>query len=314
MNRKKKEKSPVEQHLKVIAEHYLQRMQQGENITLLSILEDMLNALMVAERDLYLSLATDNQANGYYNRTLRLTMGNLNLKVPRVRFGNSFRPSLLPERWKRVDKDYENLLIALLANGYSRTRIKATVEELNLPYSEETVEELVNLIYDHLQFYKEAPLDEEMFAVFIDAYHAKLRDENGKVTDVTIFVAVGIDMEGYKRIVGWWVNMGNENKAFWSEVLQDLVTRGLSRVGIFITDDFRGLRGLLSQFYPLSEHQLCLVHFQRNLKREFGGAEYQELRKIIKKIKESQTREEAEGYWERMMERIREKNQKGQKI
>ncbi len=304
MGRKKRNESPIEQHLKAVANHYIQRMQQGENITLLSILEELLNALMIAERDLYLSFASDNQANGFYDRGLKLTMGNLNLKVPRVRFGNSFRPSLLPERWKRVDKDYENLLLAILANGYSRARTKNTLEELNLPYSEESVEELVNLIYDHLQFYKEAPLDEEMFAVFIDAYHAKLRDENGRVTDVTIFVGIGINMEGYKTILGWWVKVGRESKAFWTEVLQDLISRGLSRVGIFVTDDFSGLRKLLPKFYPQSDHQLCLVHLIRNLRKEFGR-EYRGMRRMIRKVLESETREEAEGYWDRLIEVVR---------
>ena len=70
MGRKSKEKSPLEYHFKAIANHYLQRMQQGENITILSILEELLNTLMIAERDIYLSLYTDNQANGFYNRTL----------------------------------------------------------------------------------------------------------------------------------------------------------------------------------------------------------------------------------------------------
>ncbi len=280
-------------------------MQRGEKVTILYLLEELLNAFMLAERNFYLSLNTDNQANGFYNRTLKLTLGDLDLKVPRVRFGNSFRPSLLPERWKRVDKDYENPLLALLANGYSRSKIKATLEKLNLPYSEASVEELVNLIYDHLQFYKEAPLDEEMFAVFIDAYHAKLRDENGKVTDVSIFVAVGINMDGHKVILGWWVKMGRENMDFWAEVLQDLVSRGLSKVGIFVTDDFSGLRKLLPKFFPLSDHQLCLVHFQRNLKREFGGKVHREMRMLLKRIKESQTREEAEGHWQKLMAAIR---------
>ena len=130
MGRRSKEKSPLEHHFKAIANHYLQRMQQGENITILSILEELLNALMIAERDIYLSLSTDNQTNGFYNRTLKLTMGDLDLKVPRGRFGNSFRPSLLPEKWKRVDKDYENPLLALLANGYSRAKIRAILKKL----------------------------------------------------------------------------------------------------------------------------------------------------------------------------------------
>ncbi len=79
-------------------------MQRGEKVTILYLLEELLNAFMDAERDFHFSSATDNQANGFYNRTLRLTMGNLDLKVPRERYGNSFRPSLFPERWKRVTR------------------------------------------------------------------------------------------------------------------------------------------------------------------------------------------------------------------
>jgi len=108
-------------------------MQKGEKINILTILEELLNAFMVAERDLYLSLSPENSANGFYNRKLKLTIGALDLKIPKVRIERSFRPSLLPEKWKRVDKDYENLLLALLANGYSRAKIKLTLEKLNLP-------------------------------------------------------------------------------------------------------------------------------------------------------------------------------------
>ena len=64
---RRKEESPIKQHLKAVANHYIQRMQNGENITILTILQELLNALMVAERDLYLSIATDNQANGFYD-------------------------------------------------------------------------------------------------------------------------------------------------------------------------------------------------------------------------------------------------------
>jgi len=310
MARKKKELSPLEEKLQAVAHHYLERMQKGEKITITTILEELLTALMTAERNLFLQTHPENQANGFYNRTLNLTLGQLNIKVPRVRIGNTFRPSLLPEKWRRVDKDYENLLLALLANGYSRARIKITLEKLNLPYSEESVEELINLIYDHLQFYKENPLPEKMFAVFIDAYHGKIRDENGKVGDVSIFTAIGIDMEGHKNILGWWVKKGKENKGFWSEVLQDLVSRGLSKVCIFVTDDFKGLKGILKKFFPLSDHQLCLVHLKRNLRRLFGGEIYRESARILKRIVESQTLNEAQGLWDRLIEVIGSVNSK----
>ena len=175
----------------------------------------MINAIIEVERELYLEQHPENSANGFYNRNLLLTMGNLEIKVPRVRIGNSFHPSLLPPRWKREDKDYENLLLALLVNGYSRSKIKRTLESLRLPYQEEAIEDLTDFIYDHLDAYKTSPLPEELFAVFIDAYHGKLRDENGKVVNISIFIALGIDMEGYKQILGYWIKQGRENTNFW---------------------------------------------------------------------------------------------------
>ena len=142
------------------------------------IIQEIFNAIMKYERQIYLNQDIDNYANGYYDRTLGLTFGKLNLKIPKVRYGNKFYPSLLPEKWKRVDK----------------AKIKQTLKKLNLPYREEDMEDLLDLVYQHLQAYKNNVLPEEVFAVFIDAYHAKMRDENEKMTNISIYLAVAIDI------------------------------------------------------------------------------------------------------------------------
>ena len=107
------------------------------------------------------------------------TNGKLNLKIPRVRYGNRFYPSLLSEKWKRVDKEYENLLLALLSNWYSKAKIKQTLKKLGLLYCKENMEDILNLVYQHLQTYKNSVLPEEILAVFIGAYHAKMRLDTG---------------------------------------------------------------------------------------------------------------------------------------
>ncbi|HCZ06703.1 MAG TPA: hypothetical protein DHV12_06180, partial [Thermotogae bacterium] len=168
-----KERYPFYDALIQIAQYVREKKEEG-NFSLASFLQDMINAIAEAEREVYLREHPENSANGFYDRNLHLTMGNLEIKVPRVRIGGSFRPALLPQRWKRVDKDYENLLLALLVNGYSRANIKRTLETLNLPYREEAIEDLTDLIYDHLDAYRTSPLPEELFAVFMDAYHGKL--------------------------------------------------------------------------------------------------------------------------------------------
>jgi len=76
------------------------------------------------------------------------------------------------------------------------------------------------------------------------------------------------------------------------------VSRRLSKVCIFVTDDFKGLRGILKKYFPLSDHQLCLVHLKRNLGRLFGGEIYRESARILKRIVESQTPNEAQGLWD----------------
>ncbi len=148
---------------------------------------------MKREREHFLDLFQGNQANGFYTRQLHLSLGKLNLRVPRVRYGKAFRPALLPPRWKRVEKDYEQLLLAMLANGYSQAQMERALKTLDLPLSTEALEEAKALIRDQMSFYKSRPLCGDWFAVFIYAYIGKLRKEDGKMQDIALFVGVGID-------------------------------------------------------------------------------------------------------------------------
>jgi putative transposase len=172
------------------------------------------------------------EANGFYSRSLRLAIGKLDLKIPRIRIGNNFRPALLPSKWKRVNKDYENLLLALLTNGYSQTQIERALHALDLPYSQERIEELTSLIHERFEVFRTSPF---FTSYTVCSIHRCLacEDDNddaaagvGRIKDVTIFTALGIDTEGHKSILGFWVNEGDENKALWADVFQDMVTRG----------------------------------------------------------------------------------------
>ena len=239
------------------ADGYAKRMRDGEKIGLASVLEDVVSAIMKKEREYFLQEVPDTP-NGFYSRMLQLAIGKLNLKVPRVKISNAFRPALLPPKWKRVDKDYENLLLALLTNGYSQSQIQRALHSLKLPYSQERIDDLMQLIRERCEVFNKSPLPESLFAVFIDAYHAKMRTEDNKIKEISIFTALGIDFNGYKSILGFWVVEGKESKEFWADVFQDLITRGLKRALIFITDDFPGVKEIIKKLYPVSDHQLSL--------------------------------------------------------
>lgn len=265
MAKKKITDLPVQEFLSKIDEY----LEKGEKPNLSYLLEEILNYIMRKEREEYLKKNSFDFANEFYNRKLNIKFGELDIKVPRVRIGKTFRPSLLPARWKRVDKDYEELLIAMLTNGFTKSRIAKTVRKLGLSFSEDSLEMVEELIYEKLDYFKTRPLHPDWFAVFIDAYNCEIREE-GKMVKVSIFVAVGIDLEGYKHILGYWVHKGNENLSLWGEVFQDMISRGLSKVFVFITDNFSGLSKLLKKYFPLLDHQLCFVHFARNLRNQLS--------------------------------------------
>lgn len=174
----------------------------------------------------------------------------------------------------------------MLANGYSKAQMQRTLKELNLPYSQESVDDVVEFIKDRLDFFKRQPLKSDWFAVFIDAYWGKLKDpETKNLIDVSIFVALGIDLDGYKHILGYWVLKGRESKAFWLEVFQDLINRGLKRTLILVTDDFRGITDVTAKLFPYAQHQLCLIHLVRNLKARLSKKDYKKVKAILTRIK-----------------------------
>jgi putative transposase len=170
--------------------------------------------------------------------------------------------ALLPAGWGRVYGDYGQMLTAPTVNGYYQRQVKDSRRELDLPYSQDKVDAISGIINECLEDYRKMPSLTELFAVFTDAFHAQLRNE-GKIREMSIFTAIGIDLDGCKSILGYWVNNGGENKAFWIDVLQNLIARGSTKVLVFVTDDFSGLKEVMARLFPYSDHKLSCVHTKR---------------------------------------------------
>ncbi|MEM1673210.1 MAG: transposase [Archaeoglobaceae archaeon] len=262
-----------------IAAKFEPLISKGQYPSLATLVEEIFNFLMLKERDFFLSQHQDEQSNGFYSRTLNTYFGKLKLKIPRIRSGNSFRPALLPPRWKRFNKEYEEFVLACLANGYSKAKIKSILDQLKIPFSSSVLENLLGLLVEKLEYFKKRHIPDKLFALFIDAYHTEIKEDN-RLQKVSVFTALGIDLDGYKHILGYWIMTGGETIGFWQEVFQDLLSRGLSKVLIIVTDDFPGLSSLISKLFPLSDHQLCLLHFYRNLKRKLIKGNPKELYKF----------------------------------
>ncbi len=282
-----------------------QARDNGERIGLSSLIEKLVNELMKRDRDNHLKDYLETEANGFYKRDLNLLSGQIGLVIPRIRSGVSFRPAILPPKWKRVDKDYEELLIAMLSNGYSYAQIERACKSLKLPFSKESLSDSLDFISEKMDFYKSRPLDSKWFAVFIDAYHCQLRDENRKNNKTVIYVACGIKFDGTKEILGFWTLKGSENKAFWTDVLQDLIQRGATKILSIITDDFNGLQDVIKKLYPLAYRQLCMVHLARNLHHNVSKLNVSRAMKLWRLIKDSSNLDEGEIYFQKLLDLVR---------
>ncbi len=191
--------------------------------SLKELLEQMVNSLMHTERELFEKHSGD-VGNGFYTRDLQTALGKLTLDVPRTRLYN-FKPSLLPAPYKRTDESYDQLLLALIQNGYSPNSLRNTLSQLNLSYSpkeiEAITEELKNRYYDFVQ--KELP--EDVFVLYIDAYQAQMKDkEKNKVATITIYTVIGITVDWKKTLLGFYLEPGLEKKQGWLKIFNDLIS------------------------------------------------------------------------------------------
>lgn len=242
---------------------------------------------MKKEREIKLRESLDNKANGYYERQLACFLGNLGLSVPRDRKGE-FRPSILPPEWQKADESFQDFVLNLVLQSYSPNKIRALLNSMNLPYSAEQIEEIKEELYNKAKELRTKEITENMFALFIDAYHTNIKDEDtNRVKKAVIYNVIGIDLEGRKSLCSYYIYWGSESKEDWLEILNDLIKRGLKRVMLIVSDDFSGLSSAIKALFPHTDHQLCFVHMERNVKRNMSKEDakifYEELL-IIKRI------------------------------
>ena len=277
----------------------------GDATTIGEIASQLMNALMQKEREIKLREDANNKANGYYQRQIISELGRLGLKVPRDRKGE-FRPALLPDHWQRGDEGFQNFMTKLVLSGYSPNKIKGLLHSMGLPYSNEQIEELKEELHMKAKELKGQELPEEVGAIFIDAYHMKIKEE-GKIKKGVIYTVIGIDLEGTKNIYGYYIYYGSENRSGWLEIFNDLIKRGLKKPLIIVSDDFSGLSEAIKTLYPRADHQLCYIHMQRNVKKNMSKEDAKEFNRELSRIRKSKDFEQALQEFEVLCKKYKDK-------
>lgn len=268
-----------------VTEKYLKDGTKEEKIAFGTFLEELFNAAMKGERSIFLSKNLDNKGNGFYERTLSTALGKLGIEVPRDRNGE-FKPWILPGPWIRSTESYEQLLASLVVNGFSKASIARTLKELNLPYSQDELDKIEEEILERLQEFKTRELPKDVFSLYIDGYHTQIKEKTGRVKRYCIYVVLGIDLKHFKKeVYGYYVFSGSETKGDWIKVFQDLIGRGLKRVLLIVSDDLSGLDEAILAIFEKTDHQLCFIHLQRNVRCNMSKADAKEFNEQLKQIR-----------------------------
>ena len=266
-----------------------------------TMVKELLEALMKEEREIYLE-SHPTKANGYYTRDLLTLVGPVeDLKVPRVREGD-FHPQILPYR-KRASLELSEAILALYAVGVSTRKISAFLEGIyGAFYSPQSISRLVEVTQEQVKAWRERPLSEEYYAVFLDGTFLSIR--RGKTAKEPVYIALGIKPDGRREILGFWLfGAEGESSRNWEEVLKDLKRRGVQRVRIFITDDLPGLEEAIKKIFPEADWQLCVLHAVRDALNKVRKKDREALAEALKKIYRAETEEEAREAWGSLRER-----------
>jgi putative transposase len=227
---------------------------------------------------------------GHYERRLHTTSGEVNLKVPKLRT-LPFETAII-ERYRRRESSVEEALVEMYLAGVSVRRVEDITEALwGTKVSPATVSRLNKKIYATIEAWRNRPIEGEHPYVYLDGTALK-RSWGGEVRNVSVLVAVGVNHEGYREILGV-AEGAKEDKAGWSGFLRHLKERGLRGANLFITDRCLGLVESLGEFYPESRWQRCTVHWYRNVFGEVPKGKVKEVAAMLKAIHAQEDREEA---------------------
>ncbi|MFG1611097.1 IS256 family transposase, partial [Actinoplanes sp. NPDC049265] len=207
--------------------------------------------------------------------------GEVQIDVPRDREG-TFEPQIVKKRQRRLS-GVDEVVLSLYAKGLTTGEISAHFTEIyGASISKETVSRITDKVVDEMQEWSARPLDSVYVAVFIDAIVVKVRD--GQVANRPVYAAIGVTVDGRKDVLGLWAGTGGEGAKFWLSVLIDLKNRGVTDVFFVVCDGLKGLPEVVTNVWPQSIVQTCIIHLIRNTFRLTSRRDTDAIKKDIKRI------------------------------
>jgi transposase-like protein len=231
-----------------------------------------------------------NSRNGSTSKRIRTEDGEFDLETPRDRDG-TFEPKLIKKHQSRFTSMDEKILW-LYAQGMStREIVKAFDEWYGADISPILISRVTNAVIDKVVEWQSRPLDPIYPIIYLDCIVVKIRQDK-RVINKSIFLALGINTEGQKKLMGMWI-AENEGAKFWLSVLTELQHRGVEDILIACVDGLKGFPDAINAVFPETNVQLCIVHMVRNSLKYVSWKDYKAVTADLKRVYRSNTEDEA---------------------
>lgn len=232
-----------------------------------------------------------NSRNGKTHKKVKTDKGEFEIQVPRDRDA-SFEPQIVPKHRRRLP-GFDDKVIALYARGLTTREIQSGLMEIyGVDVSPSLISAVTDSVLEEVKAWQSRPLDAVYPIVYLDAIHVKMRS-SGHVQNTAVYVALAINLEGNKELLGLWVGE-NEGAKFWLSVLTELKNRGVQDILIAAVDGLKGFPEAIESVYPETATQLCIVHMIRNSLRFVPWKERKKVAAGLRTIYTAATREAAE--------------------
>lgn len=224
---------------------------------------------------------TDNRRNGYGEKTLKTSMGEVPIKAPRDRDA-SFEPQVIAKRQRDVS-DIENKVLAMYARGMSQRDISSTIEDIyGFKVSHEMISDITDVILPEVEEWRTRPLKKCYAFLMVDCLYVSLRVEY-EAKETAVYVILGYDLQGKKEILGLWMG-GSESKNYWMQIFDEIKKRGVEDVFFISMDGVSGLENGAKAIFPGVIVQRCIVHLIRNSIKYIPTKDYKKYTSDLKRV------------------------------
>jgi transposase-like protein len=302
-----------EKKLKALANELAKDLKTPEDLSVLTaqLTKITVEAALNAERDHHLGYTqyqgrhTGNSRNGYSAKTLKGDHGSIEIATPRDR-NASFEPQIVAKGQTRIIGIGDDQVLTLYAKGMSTRDISSAFEEMyGVEISAGLISKITNNVMERVIEWQNRPLDVVYPIVYLDCIVLKIRHEK-RVINKAIYLALGINMDGQKELLGIWI-AETEGAKFWLSVLTELQNRGVEQILIACVDGLSGFPDAINTAFPDAKIQLCIIHMVRNSMKYVVWKDYKAIAAGLKQIYQSPTEEIARTELERFAQTWDEK-------